>query len=207
MIESGTTRNPLLSDAPEVWDAAVRAAGPASLLVLIESRMGVVLRARLSAEDVLQEALLAAWQERTRFVWKGQRSFRNWLITVIEHRLLDAVDRETALKRGGGAAPVPLACGSRGVPSALALTTTPSRVAQYREQAAAMRSALAQLPDEVRDVVRLRLFEQWEISRIASELGIGEAAVLHRFRRGAALYRDRLTARLSLRTRREAGSR
>ena len=192
--------NPLRSDAPEIWDAVVRAAGPASLLVLIETRMGPVLRARLAAEDVLQEVLLCAWRDRERIEWRGHRAFRNWLVSAIENRLRDAADRERAGKRGGGAPNAPLRGPGSSVPSALVLSTTPSRVAQYREQATAMRAALAQLPDDVRDVVRLRLFEQWDTGRIAAELGIGPAAVLHRFRRGAELYRSRLTAMLSLRS-------
>jgi RNA polymerase sigma-70 factor, ECF subfamily len=202
-----TVTNPLLSDAPETWDAVVRAAGPASLLVLIETRMGPVLRAKLSAEDVLQDALLSAWRDRAKIEWRGHRAFRNWLVSVIENRIRDASDRESALKRGGGTASVSLRSGGSQIPSALAISTTPSRVAQYREQATAMRAALAQLPDEVRDVVRLRLFEQWDTTRIAAELGIGAAAVLHRFRRGAELYRARLTAMLSLRSWRELSGR
>ena len=203
MPDSPTEDNPLLSDAPHVWDDIVRTAGPASLLLLIESRIGPALRARITAEDLLQEALLAAWRDRARIEWRGPRAFRAWLVAVIENRIREAADRGAAAKRGGGVAPHPLPGPGGAVPAALAITTTPSRIAQYSEQATAMRAALVQLPDELRDVVRLRLFEQRTASQIAAELGIGVGAVLHRFRRGAEMYRMLLTGMLSLRSRPE----
>ena len=55
-----------------------------------------------------------------------------------------------------------------------------------------MEQALRSLPDEMRDVVRLRLFDDLPIAEIATSLGIGESAVRHRFRAGAEIYRVRV---------------
>ena len=55
-----------------------------------------------------------------------------------------------------------------------------------------MEKALRSLPDDVRDVVRLRLFDDLPIGEIATSLGIGESAVRHRFRAGAEMYRARV---------------
>ena len=63
-----------------------------------------------------------------------------------------------------------------------------------------MRGALANLPDDVRDVVRLRLFEQLPVDEIAQRLNLGPAAVRHRFRKGAELYQQRLVAELGTRS-------
>ena len=206
--------NPLLSGSPRAWDDLIESIQPASLLVLIESRMSERLRARYTAEDVLQESLLMAWRDRHRCVWKGTRAFRAWLVAIIENRIRDLADFESAQKRGGvggvtgagtgdsvelpsnlAAAPATAGAthdGARPAAREPARSTTPSRSASHREQAAAMRRALADLPDDVRDVVRLRLFEKHSIEEIAGELKIGESAVRHRFRRGAALYQLRL---------------
>jgi DNA-directed RNA polymerase specialized sigma24 family protein len=75
---------------------------------------------------------------------------------------------------------------------ALLQSTTPSRIAAHRERSEVLREALASLPDELRDVVRLRLFEDLTCEQVAERLGLGVSAVKHRFRKGGALYRERL---------------
>ena len=64
----------------------------------------------------------------------------------------------------------------------------------HTEMAACMRTALELLPEELREVVRMRLFEEYGLDQIAAELGIGHSGVKHRLRKGAALYRERLAS-------------
>jgi len=202
------TTNPLLDGTGGTWDALIEAVAPASLLVVIESRMSRELRRLHTPEDILQEALLHAWRDRTRFEWRGLKSFRSWLLTLIDNRIREAADRSAALKRGGGREAIAISTLAGGTASESgsaagaawpARSTTPSRVAVFREQAAGMRTALAELPADVRDVVRLRLFEQLSIGDIAARLGLGESAVRHRFRQGAEMYHRRLRAALASR--------
>jgi RNA polymerase sigma factor (sigma-70 family) len=202
--------NPLHSQDPADWEALVQAIGPPALLVIVESRLGPGLKARMSAEDILQDALLHAWRDRWRCEWRGLKAFRCWLLTIIDNRIRDAADHHAALKRGG--APnraVALAASgnsqdfgsaSRGLAPEPAISTTPSRIAIHAEQAAAMRTALESLPDELREIVRLRLFEQRPIDDIAARLNIGSSAVRHRFHKGAEMYQRRLIAELGTRS-------
>lgn len=170
--------------------------GPASLLVAIECRMGRFLRERMTAEDILQDVLCLAWRERRRFEWRGRRAFRAWLLTLIDNRIRDARRHEEAQRRGGGAETVPFSAlrhpGSNGSSGSRTPTpidsTTPSRLAIYSERAAAMRAALNALPEELREVVRLRLFEQQPFDEIAALLRLGVGAVAHRFRKGVEIY-------------------
>ncbi|MBI3847135.1 MAG: sigma-70 family RNA polymerase sigma factor [Planctomycetes bacterium] len=188
--------DPLHSGSPEAFDELIQSIGPASLLVVIESRMGRLLKERTTPEDIFQDALLIAWRDRRRCEWRGRRAFRTWFLTIVDHRIRDAVSYEEAQKRGGGESALSLSARMSGASddsnaSSLPLpiaSTTPSRVAHYKEKAAAMREALEALPDDVRDVVRLRLFEQCTIGDIAVQLGIGSSAAEHRFYKGAALY-------------------
>lgn len=189
--------NPLETKSPRAWDALVDAIGPASLLVVIDARLGPALRARVSAEDILQESLLQAWRDRAQCKWDGLASFRRWLLGIAEHRIRDAVDYFAAKKRGEGRAPQSLvragvSTRSGGeVPFAIQ-STTPSRLAQHREQAEQMRLALDSLDEETREVLQLRLFEGRSMAEIAEQLGIGVAAAKYRFRKGAQRYRARL---------------
>lgn len=192
--------SPFAHDTPGAWERLVAAVHVPSLLVVIESRMSGFLRARLTAEDILQDAFAHAWRDRASFRWQGVGSFRAWLLGIIDHRIKDAADREGAKKRGGSALIAPLHPDLP--PPELTHSTTASRLAVHRETVAAMREALASLPPDVEPVIRLRLFEQVPTEQIAERLGIGHAAVRHRLRRGSELYRRALLERLASRTRR-----
>ena len=121
---------------------------------------------------------------------------------IIAHRILDAADHGSAGKRAGGPA-VPFSsldgtgatttAGEGGLPAG---STTPSRLAAYREEAEVMRVALAGLPEEFREIVGLRLFEQCPLEEIAARLDLGVEAVRHRFRKGSELYVRRLRTAL-----------
>jgi len=200
------TSNPLREGDPREWDRLIESVGPASLIVAIAEKMGPLLRARLEPCDVWQEVLLLAWRDRAPFEWRGPASFRSWLLTIADHRIRDLLQYETAEKRGAAAPTVRLdpaprsdraSSSSDSVFAGPIATTTPSRAASLREEANAMRDALAGLDDELRDVVRLRLFEERPIEEIARELGLGESAVRHRFRRGLEEYGRRLRARIA----------
>ncbi len=199
-------KNPLRSESVATWDRVIDAIGPASILVVIDSRMGSLLRGQLSADDIFQEALLRAWRDRGHFEWRGLKSFRSWFLTLVDHSLRDAADYHGAAKRGGGRPAVPFSALQRHDRSSASgfagpvATTTPSRVAMYTEQAAAMHAALGDLPEDVRDVVRRRLFEQRSMQQIADEIGIGLSAVRHRFRKGAALYQQHLVTEFASRS-------
>jgi len=211
--KSGSTsfaahENPLLSESPEVWNRLIEAVGPASLLVVIANRLGSRLARHHSPDDVLQETLLHAWRDRTRCAWTGVAGFRRWLLKIIDHRIHDLADRESAQKRGGGRAAIAFSTLQIGGASSQTWqwagpspATTPSRAAEASERALAMGEALEALPEELREVVRLRLFEDLQLAEIAERLDLGASAVAHRFRKGAAEYRRHLVCVLATQSR------
>lgn len=175
------------------WQALIDAVGPASLLVVINLRMGTALKGKTSAEDILQDVLLEAWRSRGSLDWRGLPAFRSLLLTMIDRRIADVADHFAALKRGGpGIAGGALKAPALDGPTEALITTTPSRLAVYREQAAAMLEALRVVPEEWREVVRLRLFEELSSAEIGVRLGLGESGVRHRLRRGSEVYRRAL---------------
>lgn len=197
--------NPLSS--PVAWNRLIESVKPASLLLVIERRMSSGLKGVQTPEDLLQDALLHAWRDRHQFEWRGLGSFRSWLLGIIDHRIHDAADRCSAQKRDAGGPVVAFsALGGAGATTTSAesgfpaSSTTPSRLASYREQAEVMRRALDGLPEEFREIVGLRLFEQRPLEEIAARLGVGVEGVRHRFRNGSELYVRRLRAALGPRT-------
>jgi RNA polymerase sigma factor (sigma-70 family) len=194
--------NPLLADGGAAWDWLIDSVGAASMLVAIEARMGPELRARYAVEDVWQETLLHAWRDRAKCEWQGVRAFRRWLLRVAEHRIRNLADLESTQKRGGAARKLSLSPPSsdgadRGghlsaaAPSEFAgpvATTTPSRAASDAEQARAMRAALDRVPEDLRTVVHLHLFDELSFEELAVRLGISVSMAFRRFRRGLELY-------------------
>lgn len=180
--------NPLATDDPLAWERLVEALGPTSMLVAIQGRMSPETRARITPEDLWQDTLLLAWRDRRKFEWRGLTSFRRWLLQLAEHQLQNGLRAERTLRRGGGRTDASVEDSSLD-PGDLA---TPSRIATNAELMRNMATTLASLDDEYREVIRLRLFEGEELEQIACRLGLGISAVRHRFRRGMAVYQQRL---------------
>jgi RNA polymerase sigma factor (sigma-70 family) len=181
------------------WQELIEAMQPASLLVVIHSRVPHDLG--LDAEDILQETIARAWHRREQTMWQGFRATRSWLLTIADHCIADARDHATALKRGGGNVRVMSSVSPPGAPALdAARSTTPSKIASYREHAAILRAAFEDLPEDVRDITRLRLMEQRTMREIAEHTGLPLATVQHRVRRGSELFRERVRSRIALST-------
>lgn len=203
---------------PAQFDALITASSPPMILVVIESRMSDMLKSRYTPEDIFQEALLHAWRDRGSIHRDGAapniKQFRAWLMAIVENRVRDLADHVGAIKRGGGVCTLAIDraqggdSAGNGVVIATdrwmpALSTTPSRVAMFREQAAAMQAALQSLPVELGEVVRLRLFEQRTLQEVADMLGMTESGVRHRLRKGAEMFQKRLVSAIGTRASRQ----
>ncbi len=59
------------------------------LLAFIHTRLGPDLRVQLEPEDVIQDALLSAYEAIDRFEWRGPNSLFSWLASIVEYRIRD----------------------------------------------------------------------------------------------------------------------
>lgn len=187
---------------PARFDEVIASITPESILVVIERAMGETVRRWCGPEDVWQETLVCAWRDREQHRWEGPRAYRSWVITIAKNRIRDIARGLSREKRGGGEAPVllsALAPSDGGSIASLlpAGSTTPSRVAGHLEQSRLLAASLDSLDDDVRDVVRLHLFEDRRMEDVARELGLSIDTAWRRFRKGAAAYARKLQ---SLRT-------
>jgi RNA polymerase sigma factor (sigma-70 family) len=117
------------------------------------------------AEEIVQEAFLAVWRSPERYD-RTRGSVRAWLMGTVHHRAVDAVRREQAQRRraehAAALAPPFTEDPTDDVVSALDLP---------RERGL-VRKALAELPEEQRDVIRRMYFDGWSQSQIAERTGL-----------------------------------
>ncbi len=175
------------------WHAGDRAA----LDVLIERdlpwirervarRLGPLLRARGTADDYVQQALVEVLSFAPRFVMEDHSQFRALLARIIENVLRDQNDWYRRKRRNLHQ--------ERPLPSDSVLmldrprdsVTRPSENAVRDEQQAYTRLALELLEPEDRKLVLLREWDGLEFASVGNELGISADAARMRFRRAIA---------------------
>jgi RNA polymerase sigma-70 factor (ECF subfamily) len=136
------------------------------------------------AEDAVQDGLLAAWRGAATF--RGEASARTWLFQVVVHACRrrhrrrvgeperhDPVEEAEALSAPDPAADEQVAAG------------------QVR---AALERALAELPEEAREVLVLRDVEGLSGEEAAAALGLGLAAMKSRLHRARLELKQRVEA-------------
>ena len=138
---------------------------------------------RPAADDVCQEAFLAAWRSAARFD-PSVGSVRSWLLTIVHNRAIDQLRRVTRVRDrtiSDDTAAERLAAPDDTEASAIA--------AQAVDEAAGM---LERLPDEQRQVVELAFFSGYSHSEIAELLNLPLGTVKTRMRRGLERLRNHL---------------
>jgi RNA polymerase sigma-70 factor (ECF subfamily) len=168
------------------------------LVADVSRRLPEDLRGLVSAEDVVQDAMIVAFQRIGGFESRDPGGFFAWLARIAENRLMDAAKALRAAKRGGGRAP--LAEAVRGpddeIISLLELlpnqARSPSRSAAAHEAVAALQVALELLEPDYRDVLRLRYIEMQTVGACAVRMQRSEGAVHMLLSRALAALRARL---------------
>jgi RNA polymerase sigma-70 factor (ECF subfamily) len=157
---------------------------------VIAAKVPADLRAVLSADDVCQDTYFTVFQQIASFQPHDERAFRRWLLTIAERKLIDAIRKQRAVKRGGGRQVENArmdACESSAV-ELLDLVAvhehTPSRSAAHRELVGQVQNALLELKDDYRDALRLHYIECLSVAETARRMGRNDGAVLMLCNRG-----------------------
>lgn len=179
---------------PTEWGRLIDSIDAASVFVLIGGWLGP--RARgVSVEDVWQETLWMAWRDRHQHQWVNLTRYRAWLLGIAQNRIQDMLRGLRRKKRGGTkhTARFSEIGGTDTVGGMLPpRSTTPSWTASHLERARVFERALSSLEHSLRDVVRLRLFEELGMEETATRLGIPLSTAKHRLVRGMQAYRAQL---------------
>jgi RNA polymerase sigma factor (sigma-70 family) len=135
------------------------------------------------AEDVVQEVFLAFWREPRRFD-PERGSFGTWLLTLVHHKSVDAVRRESAIRR-------------RTVPAAEDGEEWSAPPGPGADQAALgavvagqVRDALGKLPDEQRQALTLAYYGGYTQREVATITGVPLGTVKSRMFTGVQRLRS-----------------
>ncbi len=150
----------------------------ARLLRMIEVRLQPELRARVEANDVLQEAFIEAYRQLRTGVSSPKGSSFIWLRLIVNQQLVAVYRRYCQTQKRNVAREFSIS-EKRVQPDASATSlflvgdyTSPSAAAQRIELAEKVKACLEELPDQDREVLILRHFEQLSNRETAEDLNV-----------------------------------
>ncbi len=168
---------------------------------LVTFRMDPRLHGRVDADDVLQEAWLAAAQRIDHFLVDASRSIFVWFRLITSQTLVDIHRRHigTQKRSAGNEFSIDRGWSSSSTSSSLSFhlldhLTTPSEAAVKGEMSQKLNEALADMKDIDREVLALRHFEQLTNREAAQVLGISEQAASDRYIRALARLKTTMTS-------------
>lgn len=135
-----------------------------------------------SAEDVTQEAFLAAWRALPEF--RGDCRFSTWLYRLVSNAAIDCLRREKKHRDTGDVDDLELPDGG---PSS-------QEQAERSDTRDAVRRALDRLSPEHRQVLLLRFMQELDYGEIARALNVSEGTVKSRINRAKSKLREVLAA-------------
>lgn len=135
-----------------------------------------------SAEDVTQEAFLAAWRALPEF--RGDCRFSTWLYRLVSNAAIDFLRREKKHRDTGDVDDLELPDGG----------PSPQEQAERSDTRDAVRRALDRLSPEHRQVLLLRFMQELDYGEIARALDVSEGTVKSRINRAKSKLREVLAA-------------
>ena len=144
-------------------------------------RLALRMCGEAAADDVPQEAFLAAWRALPEF--RGTCRFSTWLYRLTTNAAIDCLRREKRHRGTDDLDGVELPDGG----------DTPQETAERSETRNAVRAALYRLTDEHREVLLLRYMQELDYGEIARALRISEGTVKSRINRAKARLKELLS--------------
>jgi RNA polymerase sigma-70 factor (ECF subfamily) len=135
------------------------------------------------AEDVVQEVFIAFWREPGRFD-PTRGAFSSWLLTLVHHKAVDAVRRESAIRRRT----VPAS--EDGDEWSVAPGPGADQAALGAVVAGQVREALGRLPDEQREALALAYYGGYTQREVATLTGVPLGTVKSRMFTGVQRLRN-----------------
>ena len=139
----------------------------------VARKIAADLRGKVDPEDIMQDAYIQVFGGIAQLKYEHEDSFYRWVIFLCDRALIDRVRhlrrKKRDASRDAAANPSPSRHDSF-LDQCLRDSTTPSRVARRAEAVSALMSAIAQLPEQDRDVVRRVYLNEERLSVVAADL-------------------------------------
>lgn len=136
---------------------------------------------REDAEEICQEVFLAVIKNIDSF--NGRSQFQTWLFRIAANKARDYRERQQALKRGGGKAPVSLQAEDPETGLVLdppSSAPAPDLALDRAEQLGLVRQALERLDAPCREIIELRYFGDLSYEEISHTLDLNPKTVSSR---------------------------
>lgn len=157
---------------------------------MVNFRMDPRLHGRVDADDVLQEAWLAAVQRLEHFVADASRSIFVWFRLITSQTMIDIHRRHLGTQKRNAAMEFSINRGWSSESTSFSLSfhllghlTSPTQAALREELADQLKTALAGMNEIDREVLALRHFEQLSNRETAQILEISDQAASDRYMR------------------------
>lgn len=134
-----------------------------------------------SADDVTQEAFLAAWRGLPEF--RGECRFSTWLYRLVSNAAIDCLRREKKHRDSGDIDDLELPDGG----------PSPQEQAEQSDTQETVRRAMECLSPEHRQVLVLRYMQELDYGEIAAALDVSEGTVKSRINRAKGKLREVLS--------------
>lgn len=149
------------------------------LLFAVRCRLGPGLRQHMQSEDVLQSVLLEALHDLPAFEDRGKGSLKHFLNVLIANKIRDRADTYGAKKRKG----------TVGITDSMLIgLSQKNQSLDYHDadKFESLERALAQLPEDMRQIVLLRKIDGLSSQEAADILGKGDDACRKLYSRALA---------------------
>jgi RNA polymerase sigma-70 factor (ECF subfamily) len=176
--------------------AQARAGNQAAFGELVDRHRSAVYRAaraalgsHADAEDAAQDAFLVAFRRLDTF--RGEASFKTWLLTIAWHQAINRRRSVTRLLRRIVEPPV----NEEGVGTEVQFADTrptPEQAAVQRQSRRAIRAAIAALPPKLRDALLLAQSGEHTYDEIGAMLGVAVGTIKWRVSEARRVVKQRL---------------
>lgn len=164
------------------------------LSILASRNLDPIMSARLSGSDLVQQACLEAIRDFKNFRGHSIKEFTVWLNQILTHKVLEATRVHIVAQKRSvyrERSPNDSKTADDGQDLVSISQSSPSSRAMRGERAIVLANAMADLPENQLEAVRLRYIEGWSLSDIAERTGRSDSAVASLIKR--ALQKLRIT--------------
>jgi len=159
----------------------------------IESMLSRMIRNKIDAEDLTQEAFIKAFNSLHTF--NTEYAFSTWLYKIASNNCIDYL-RKRRLKTVSMDAPIQTRDGEMQMELADPAAVRPDVPLTSAERTAVLQEAIRNLPDKYRIVIELRHHQEMEYADIAEKLNLPLGTVKAHLFRARALLLKRLKGKM-----------